>query len=46
MAAARRLGLTLLLNARRSKRMVPQPDPAPALGTSMKSGVGRLQSAG
>jgi len=44
--AARRLDPTLLLNALRPKRMVPQPEPAPALVTSIKSGVGRLQSAG
>ena len=46
MTAARRLGPTLLLNALRPKRMVPQPDTAPALVTSTKPGVGRLQSAG
>ena len=31
MTAARRLGPTLLLNALRPKRMVPQPDTAPGL---------------
>ena len=46
MTAARRLGPTLLLNALRPKRMVPQPDTAPQLVTSTKPGVGRLQSAG
>jgi hypothetical protein len=38
-------GSTLLLNALRPKRMVPQPDTA-RLVTSTKPGEGRLQSAG
>jgi hypothetical protein len=39
-------GPTLLLNALRPKRMVPQPDTAAPLVASTKPDVGRLQSAG
>ena len=53
MAAARRLGLTLLLNAFRPKRMVPQPDTAPACdldearrGASAKCGLSEPQGRG
>ena len=45
MTATRRLGPTLLLNSLRPKRMVLQPDTAPACDLE-KPGVGRLQSAG
>ena len=45
MTAARRLGPTLLLNSLRPKRMVPQPDRAPACDLD-EARRGRLKSAG